>query len=348
MSYDEIMKNITDGLTGDWKKDKEYLDEQSKFYRTHDLATEILRGIGRLTSDILPPENLKEINRLFENVILGENAVIEEAEFQHMKKNYDKALMIIESFIKVIEPRENGYKLFQDDSVSEYHNFRNILEEAIYRKLNNPEKTIRNMRRDFDRAYLVYGTLLFELKRYYEAEEALKKAIGINPINLEAWFELSEIIKIRQAWEKYLEVSKHCLKIAYTSKDVGRCYRNLGFYYVKMQSFDLAATLYDTGRIFDPEILGVGSELFNIQQVTGKPAPILAYEEVKKMYAENDIQYGPNITVLRLALEIGQQAVKEEHYGIAHFLYSVVYDLTGDKDAKDMIDRLPSKENNAD
>jgi len=41
-------------------------------------------------------------------------------------------------------------------------------------------------------------------------------------------------------------------------------------------------------------------------------------------------------------MEIGQQAEKEKHYGIARFLYSVLYDLTGDKTAKDMMDRLPA------
>jgi len=342
MDYYEILKTITDGLTGNWEKDLEYLNEQSEFYKTHELAPEILRGIGRLICDIMPPERMEEINLLIRNNNLYENAVIEEAEFLYTRGNYEKARAILENFLKEIETEDGLYNMFPDDSVSEYHNFRNILEDFVYCELNKPEKKVRNIRRDFDRVYLDYGTLLFELKHYDESEKALKKAIEINPMNLDAWFELSEVMKVRHEWNEYQAISKHCLTIAYSSKAVGRCYRNLGFYCIEMESFELAIALYHASLVFDPESQGAMSELMYIQEITGKPTPAPKSDVVEKMFAENDIQFGPSKTVMGLALEIGQQAEKEMHYGIARFLYSVLYDLTGDKKAKDMMDRLPA------
>lgn len=42
MTYDEIMREITTGLTGDADKDRDYLKEQMEKYKEHELATEII------------------------------------------------------------------------------------------------------------------------------------------------------------------------------------------------------------------------------------------------------------------------------------------------------------------
>ena len=56
MKYDEIMQTITSGLTGEPEKDVKYLYEQGQLYKTHELSREILRGIGRLMYEVMPPE----------------------------------------------------------------------------------------------------------------------------------------------------------------------------------------------------------------------------------------------------------------------------------------------------
>ena len=59
MTYDEIMRKITAGLTGDEEHDRAYLKEQMEKYKEHELSTEIIRACGRLFYDLVP-ENKKE------------------------------------------------------------------------------------------------------------------------------------------------------------------------------------------------------------------------------------------------------------------------------------------------
>ena len=53
MNYDEIMKSITQGLTGDFDTDRQYLMNQMGNYKDHDLGKEIVRACGRLLYSIL-------------------------------------------------------------------------------------------------------------------------------------------------------------------------------------------------------------------------------------------------------------------------------------------------------
>jgi len=342
MDYNEIMRTITSGLTGDSEHDLKYLSEQAELYKTHELAQEILRGIGRLISDALPQEKRDEISQVINNYNSSEDAVIEEAEFQISKKNFNKALELLESQLKEFESDDGEFNQFPDDSVSEYYSFRNLFENILYCELNKPQKKVRYMRRDFDRFYLVYGSLLFELKRFDESKKALETANRINPMNTKVLFELSEISKVRREWDRYLELSKYCLKIAYSRKDLSRCYRNIGFYYIEKQSYDLAIALYYLSLHYDDEPKMAQSELFYIQQVTGKPTPAPSIEEIKSMFAKNDIQLGPSDDVINLAVELGIHTEKDKQYGLARFFFSIAYELTNSDAVKKRIDSLPA------
>jgi hypothetical protein len=58
--FECIMKEITQGLTGNTKEDIKYLHEQGEKYKDHEYRKEILRACGRLMYDILP-DDIKEI-----------------------------------------------------------------------------------------------------------------------------------------------------------------------------------------------------------------------------------------------------------------------------------------------
>lgn len=64
MTYNEIMQEITSGLTGDYKKDCAYLKNQMEKYNNHNLSKEILRACGRLMFDILPDDKKEELSRV--------------------------------------------------------------------------------------------------------------------------------------------------------------------------------------------------------------------------------------------------------------------------------------------
>lgn len=344
MTYEEIMQKVTSGLTGKPEVDLKYLFEQMEEYKTHEMAQEILRGIGRMTYEIMPPDKREEMDRLFNNHNLGVESAIEEAEFQVHKKNFGRALEILESIVKKNEDDTGELVMFRDDKVSEYHYFRNIFEEILYKEIFKPERTPRQMSEDFGHLYFTYGTLLFELKRFDEASAALKKAIRINPINVGAMFELAEISKVKGDWENYLEQSKKCLPVAYSGSNLGRCYRNIGFYYIEKQKYDVATVLYYISMHFDRQSNMAQSELLYIQQMTNKPTPPPSDDDVQRIFKEYGIQPGTNEMVLGIAAALGRSAKEQGHYDAARFFLSILYDLTYDDDVKGWIEELPKTE----
>ena len=344
MKYEEIIGKIAHGLTGDPKKDIKYLMEQGELYKTHELASEILRGIGRLISDAIPQENRKEIEQLIKNEENKVQTIIEEAEFQIHKKNFSRALEILESAIKDIEDDNGRLRRYFDDSVSEYHHFRNYLEEVLYIQTTKPERTVREMPENIGYLYHVCGFLYFETGRFDEAKVVLEKARKINPVDTEAIFELGEIYKRNGEWDHYLELSELGLSLSYTRSNLARSYRNLGFYYIEQQKYDVATALYHMSMFYDPKSIAAQSELFIIQQITNKVSSVPSSDDIEKILEENKIQLGPNVLILEIAEAIGAMAEEGGHYEAARHYYSVLYDLTLSEEVKKHMDNLPKED----
>jgi len=344
MNYDEIMRSITRGLTGNRDRDVKYLMEQSEAYKTHELAREILRGIGRLMYEVAPPAKRGGIGRAGSNTAFGIQAAIEEVEFQMYKKNYSRAFGILESIIRKLETDKGELKMFRDDSVSEYHHFRNPLEEILYKELAKPKRTLRRIPEDIGQLYFIYGNLLFELKRFDEASVALKKAIMINPINVDAIFELAEISKLCGSLEDYYATSKKCLSLSYTGKSLARCYRNIGFYFVELKEYDVATALFHVSMNYDRQTTMAQSELYYIQQLTGETAPVPSIDEVNKVFEKYNLQLGPSNLIVSIAATLGKDAEKRGHFGAARFFYSILYDLTFDDEVREWLVNLPNED----
>jgi tetratricopeptide (TPR) repeat protein len=338
MSYEEIMKKITKGLTGEQKKDFKYLMDQLEVYKDHELSNEILRGIGRLIYDVAPEETRKELEQLLENDSLGMQTVLEEAEFQIHKKNFEKALDILEPAMKDIEDENGELSRFRDDSVSEYHHFQNQLEQILYNELMRPERKVRIMDGNIGHLYFLSGYLYFEMGRFEEAENALNKARKINPVSVTPIFESAEIDKKNKDWDSYLKATKLCLSLSYTAEDLARSYRNLGFYYIEQEKYDIAAAIYQVSVVYDPKAATMAqSQLFFIQQMTGNAPTPPKMEEIMKMFEENDIPMGANELVLNIAMTLANMAEKEKYYDMARYYYSIVYDLTSWEEINDHV-----------
>jgi tetratricopeptide (TPR) repeat protein len=246
MSFDNALQEITSGLTGDTKNDVKYLMEQCEKYKKHEYAQEILRAIGRIIHELVPEELKKTFENEYNNFNLSIEKTLEEVNFQMYKNDHRKALEIIEALIKKIE--EMGF--YKDDQVSEYHCFNNILEEILYKELFKPEKTIRQIPNYYATAYFMYGQLLFEHKKFVEARKPLEIAGKYNPFDTNSKIELAETYKVEKNWDKYLSINKQVYECAYTNEDLCRYYRNLGYYYIEQENYELAISLYIMSILF--------------------------------------------------------------------------------------------------
>ena len=246
MSFDNILHEITSGLTGDQSNDVKYLMEQSEKYKDNEYSQEILRAIGRIIHDIVPEELKNKFANEFNNFHISIEKTLEEVDFLMYKNDFRKALEMIEALVKKIE--EMGF--YKDDAVSEYHCFNNFLEEIIYRELFNPQKAIRIIEPYYPLVYFKYGNLLFEYKKFIEARAALEIAEKYNPIDVNIKIELAETYKVEKNWDKFLSINKRIYDCSYTNEDLCRYYRNLGYYYIEKGNYDVAISVYILSILF--------------------------------------------------------------------------------------------------
>ena len=341
MTYDEIMKSITKGLTGDFETDCEYLEEQREKYKNHELGKEIIRACGRILYDILPEDKKEEIAKAVQNEELSVESVLEEVQFNIYKKNYKKAYTLIKALVEDVENLEKE-GVFQDDSVNMYFNFNNPFEEILYRFRNEPEKDIHISDIPFAEIYLRYGSLLFEMERYKDAQEILKKAIRWNPCSAQIAFEYAETFKVIGDLESFFEISVNTLKIAYTPESVARCYRNLAFYFVEKELWSEAMACNIMSLQYEPDSKNAMSEMYYIQQKANGLVSEPKGEDFEKYGKKYGFSIGADEDILGIAYSHGKYFLElgEDEFELAKFFFTIFYELTEDEEIKEIIDEI--------
>ena len=231
--FDQIMHEITSGLTGDSKADLAYLNEKCEAYKDHKLGKEIIRACARMMYNMIPDDKKAELEKLIGNDAAGTDSILEEVRFNIYKKDYDKALSIMEPLVGKFD----GALPFQDDQVSEYRIFDESFEEVLYRFRYRPEKDVRHAPVPLTEIYLLYGSLLIDLKRIPEAQESLKQALYWNPVSFKITSEYMETFKMMGDLDSFFRLTVDAFKIAFRPEHVARCYRNLGFYFVEKELY---------------------------------------------------------------------------------------------------------------
>ena len=330
MDYQEIMRDIAGGLTGDKEKDIQYLMEQMEKYKDHELGKENIRTCGRLISGMLPEEKVNEFADAFEK----DNAEIEnelDDLFSTLQSgDYNLALDKVEKLVENAEELISA-GMYQNDSVSDYFCFINPMQELLYGyRHRDSEKDIRPSNFPFATIYFFYGNILFELGRYTEANVALEKAKRWNPMDADIAFEYAETYKAMGDIETFFDYTIEIFNFAYKSEDLARCYRNLGYYFIKKKMWQEAIACEDYSLNFDS----------NTEHLEIKPAPI---ETMKKFSRKYGFPLEPNEDVVRLAIAYGRNSAENGNDEFAKYFLNIAYDLTHFDEVKQLLDELERK-----
>ncbi len=338
--FDSIMKGITSGLTGEPEKDIPYIQKICEEYKDHEYSKEILRACGRLMYDMIPDDKKEELNKAAGKDTLGTEATIEEIRFNIYKKDYEKAFHIAEGLVRKVEDAN----LFQDDQVSEYHQFNEFLEEMLYKYLYKPSKEIRRAELiRYTEIYSLYGSLLVELKKIEEAREALKKGLRWNPVDFSITSEYIETFKMEGDMETFFQKTMEAFKIAIHAPQIARCYRNLGYYFTEKKLYPVAVSVYQLSMLYEKDSKNVQAELYYINQVSGG-IDDPSIDDIKAYAEKYGFPMGANEHVLGLAYECGKHFAETGETEGARYCFSVLYELTHDEDIKKIIDSIPSQE----
>ena len=337
MKYEDIIKEIKAGLTGDESKDTEYLMAQSEKYREHKYAKEILRECGRMIYEIVPDAKKANLDKIVNEQNAEYRTRLNNAIKAHREGRLDESQKIIEQLIKEIE----DMNWYQDDTINEYHHFNEFLEEALYKEYNKLKKIIRQPDFPLEKIYFEYGSLLIDLKRPADAEKALATAMKWNPADVAIALEHSESLKCQGKFEDYFEESKKAFKYAFRPKDLAHCYRNVGFYFSEKEIWMEAACCYAMSLQFDKESQIALSELQYIYQRAGQEVvDSVNADYMKETCKKYGFSFGPDVDVLGIAFAYGEQFAKEGEKEGAKYCFQIVYDLTGDKVVEKKIKEL--------
>ena len=337
--YEEIIKEIKANLGENKELNKKYLSSQIDRYKDHPYNKEIIREISRMMWDCLSDEEKEEFIEISEK----ENPVMDilnEITEYIERGDYKTSLNILKDFM-------NSFPgMFEDDKVSEYHSFTNPLEEIIFMNYIGAEKEIRYIpdNKPLLDLYYIYGFLLFENQEFEEAEESLKKALKINPVSARVILELSEIYKMRTpTLNKFSIHTLDALKYAYYPQDIARCYRNLGYYYIEENQFDVATALFKYSMEYEMSI----KAYTELQYIESKGHDInMTLSEAISILEEKNIQIGANPFVLKTLEELSKEYEENRLYNQSLYFYDLLYGITHDEKTLNKIDEIKKILNN--
>ena len=337
--YEEIIKEIKANLGGNKDLDKKYLSQQIDKYKDHQYNKEIIKEISRMMWDCLSDEEKDEFREISENEtpILD---ILDELSYDIESGKYETALEKLDRFMESFTP------VFEDDAFNEYHFFTNPLEEIIFNTYIGSEKEIRyipNNQPLLD-LYYIYGFLLLEAQNFDKSEEYLKKAIKINPVSSRIILELCEIYKVHTyTYNKFYMFTTNALQYAYYPQDLGRCYRNLGYYYIEENQMETALALFIYSMEYDLSPLAYRE----ITYIQSKNKDLdLTLDECIEIIGSKNIQIGPNPLVLETLYELSYEYEKNKLFSQASYFYNLIYELTQDDEILEKINNTNKQLNN--
>jgi len=235
---------------------------------------------------------------------------------------------------------EKGYLKEQDGD--RLYSFETLYERMLYWFRKRLPKLTRQAPYNFGKLYFAFGSILIDLHNIEGAKAALEKALRWNPSSAYYVLEYAETFKMTGDLEKFYELSREAFKTAYLPAQVARCYRNLGYYFVERELWDVAIQCFSASLCFDRGEKSekiVNSELNYIYSKTGEKIA-LGYDNLKTYAEQYGFPRGPDRDVVNFAYFQGKERFKDKEYDEAEYLISIAYDLVPFDEAKEMLDKI--------
>ena len=336
--YEKIINEIKSNLGENKELNRNYLISQIDKYKNHPYSQEIIREISRMMWDYLDDVEKQEFIEINEKENPVRDILNEVIEYIQLEE-FENALNMMNSFMVKFQ------RMFKDDKVSEYHFFENPLEEILFKKYIGTEKELRYIpdNQPYVDLYYIYGFLLFENNQLKEAEENLKTALEINPVDVNVILELCEIYK-QDAGDEFFNKSCDALKYAYTPQNLAKYYRNLGYYYIEQNQMDAAIALYNYSLNYEVSLVAYTE----LQYISSKNINTeISAEKCLAILKEKNIQIGPNPFILKTLKTLTQEYEKNNYPNQALYFYNLLYQLTEDEKIARKISELEIMLNNS-
>lgn len=331
--YEDIINEIKTNLGENPDLNKQYLSSQIEKYADHPYNKEIIKEISRMMWDCLTEDEKNEFIEISdkENPIMD---ILNDISYDIERGDYDPALEKMDKFM------EGFPGMFEDDKVSEYYFFTNLLEEILFNKYVGAKKTLRYIpdNQPLLDLYYIYGFLLLEAKQYEKAEIYLKKAIKINPVSSRIILELCEVYKVHTYdYNRYFMFACDALKYAYYPQDIARSYRTLGYYYIEENQMETAFALFRYSMNFELSPMAY-TEINYIK--SKNPEVDLTLEESIGILKNKNIQIGVNPFILTTLDELIEEYEKNKLFNQELYFLNLKFDIAKDEETFEKIKNI--------
>lgn len=200
------------------------------------------------------------------------------------KRKYEDAKSILLDYIDEVE---NLY--IKEDGVN--YSFKSILQFYLFINIVKVKKQVFWINLMGDEAYRLLAYIAVEEKEYDKALEYLNKSLKYNPINIDSFFEIVEAYKMSSNLDKMKESIDNLYDYLYDASSLARYYRNLGFYYIEKEKYELAFSLYLISIRYENNNFAL-NEMLYIRKKLNDSDYIIEDNKAVKMLKENDINIG--------------------------------------------------------
>ncbi|MDR1793801.1 MAG: tetratricopeptide repeat protein [Erysipelotrichaceae bacterium] len=337
-NIDEIMVSIQEGLSSDAQTNIAWLRQQAKLYYNHPQSAEIILLIGHLLYQQFSDDEFEEIRKRYQTAF-GLHEGLEKATELAKEGEFEKAVEILRSVAAQISDDKGKRIYFLHDQNNEYYSMSDPVEFYLFIVLNKTQKAIRQIDPDFFDLYYYLGVWLMELKQWEEAADCLQEALILNPVSAKTYFELCEVYKYQSRWDEFVYNTKKALSLCFNKKDLARCYRNLAYYFSVQKDWDHAYTMYQFSLVFDINTNAI-SELVYIEETAGIGRFFLDSEELSSKVLAMDIQFGANVEILQILMQLAKKLKKSGDYPTALIFYQQLYELMDNPDFLNEVNQL--------
>lgn len=248
------------------------------------------------------------------------------------KKNYEKADLKLTELLKDITPQYTGKK-------GKQFCFNHILEVYYYEYFINRSEAPSYLDVNLNAFYRLQGFIKMQCQDTTAAITAYKEALAWNPVDLDSLLQLGELYKTSQMPDECLEITNQAYHFCCTRATLARFYRNLGFYYLEKYKPEVATALYLYSNYFNSS-KQAQSELDFLEKALKRETPKLSLKEIQSILKSHSIPLGPDPDALGITYRVGQLEEAKGNFQNAFDCYSMVYDVTMDKEVMEDIKRI--------
>ena len=284
------------------------------------------------------PEELKKYFEEFKELVKNEEA--------------DKAMHMLEELLKSIEEQVKVRRAGSIDargniSISEpqdncehiYMSLNHVMEYYVYACYFEPETDVLCTELPVGEYYRTYGSLCLKISKFRRAEDAFKKAICWNPVDLDSYLGLAECYKNLNMLSRYLDVTKQAYRFCCSRATMARYYRNMGFYYVARYNTEAARVCYTYSNIYY-KTDNADNELKYLEQALNDKTPEYSVKQMQEILDKNEVEPGPDSKTIGIIYRVGELMMNDKDYRLARDCFSIVYDITQEAQLKTLLDEL--------